>query len=266
MRQLNFDSLPLVDVALRASLATSTKLTFEGLNEVRNALQGEFPTMTELEQFQIPPGVPGASMELGPGQVPGAVFAGRPDGVSVIVQSQLLVARWVEPPRVGTAAEPVAYPRYPALRASLNRIMEAFSQAFRFENLPVVTVNMSYTNFLRIPHDFPVLQRYFSPLVQFGAAACARRVHIVEASWQEDSGLDVRFRLRQLILTTLGQKVEGSELTTAAGRCLKSPASPMDALDGIHARLQEFFYSILSDDAQREWGLQGASDVGSVAS
>ena len=54
---------------------------------------------------------------LGPGQLPGALYAGNDQGLSVSLQSQVLVARWTKHLSQGGPG----YPRYGALREALYR-------------------------------------------------------------------------------------------------------------------------------------------------
>ena len=250
--RLNFRNLPLVDAAVRASFESPVELTFRGLYALADALQPDFPSQTELDQFQMPPGVRSPSMVLGPGQIPGAVYTGHKEGLSITVQSQVIIARWVK--KVVTSAPD--YPRYKALADALWRATKGFSETYARQAPRIVVVNMSYVNFLQIAHDQPVLLRYFSEKARVEAAKGARKIHKVETSWQEPDGVDLRFSLEQVTATVDAAKVEGFRLTTAAGKRLVEGDGKEDALEMIHDRLQIFFFEILSEQAKTEWDLE----------
>ena len=94
--RLNFRNLPLVDAAVRASFDSPVGLTFRCVNDLAERLRPDFPQLSELDHFQVPPGVRDPSMTLGPGRIPGADYSGNKDGLSITVQSQVIVARWVK--------------------------------------------------------------------------------------------------------------------------------------------------------------------------
>jgi len=249
--RLDFKNLPLVDAAVRASFDSPVQLTFRAVNQMAELLRPEFPQLFELDQFQVPPGVQGPVM-LGAGQIPGAVYSGNRQGLSITIQSQLIVARWTKQ-LVPNAPD---YPRFRALADALWRAVDCFRDTCEQKVPRIVVVNMSYVNFLRLSHDQPVLQRYFSEKVRVQAAYDARMVHKVEFSWQEQDRVDLRFRLEQETAKLETESVQGFRLTTAAGQRLDDGAQERTSLEVIHQRLQSLFLNALSEHAKAEWGLE----------
>ncbi len=252
--RLDFGNLPLIEAAVRASFETPGSLTFRTINAVAASLQGEFPQLAEPTQLEAAPGVT-AKVEFGPGQITGALYTGNRDGLTITVQSHVVVARWL--PRVGVAE--AEYPRFPALRDALWRAVDAFKAACGQDAPRVHVVNMSYVNFLRIPHSSPVLRRYFSKRIQIEAAADAQQVHKLEASWREADESDFRFSLEQVTARVADESVQGYRLTTAAGRRVQPSDKEQEILERAHERLQSLFHEWLSADARKEWQLQEVS-------
>ncbi len=178
--RLDFGNLPLIEGAVRASFEKPMPVTFRIVNAVAASLQPEFPELTEPMQLEAAPGMT-AKIEFGPGQITGALYTGNRDGLTITLQGHVVVSRWLR--RVGLAQ--AEYPRFPALRDALWRAVDAFRSACGEESPRVHVVNMSYVNFLRMPHSSAVLSRYFSKKVQMEAAAGAQQLHKLEASWRE---------------------------------------------------------------------------------
>jgi len=250
--RLDFGNLPLVEVALRVSFESPVDLKFAIINRVGERLHSQFPLLTEPTSFERPPGIRGASVAFGPGQIPGAIYSGNPDGLIIALQSQVVVARWLK--HVGKNGGD--YPRFPVLRDALRQAMEAFKDACGGQLPRVVVVNISYVNFLRIAHTEPVLRRYFSDLARVKATQNADQIHRLEVSWREPDSVDLRYRLEQVTAEVEGQTVEGYQLTTAAGTRLAEGADADSALETVHDRLQLFFQDLISDHARKEWELK----------
>lgn len=249
---LNFRNLPLVEAAVRASLESPVKLTFRILNAILERLRDEFPDQSELPQLYVPPGIRDSSIELSPHQIPGAVFRGNKDGLSIAVQSQVLVAHWAK--RAGPDAP--KYPRYRALRDSLWRAVDCLREVCEQPPPRIIVVNMSYVNFIQSSQGPAVLRRYFSGRARLAAADEARKVHKLEASWQEPDGIDLRLCFEHVTAKVETESIEGYRFTTACGQHVSEGESDRDALDEVHERLQGFFADIISDDAKTDWGLE----------
>ena len=252
--RLEFDKLPLVEAAVLSSFDFSVPLTFQLINDVAKHLRDEFHSLEEPKQFEVAPGVEG-KFEFGPNQIAGALFAGNSKGLCVTLQGQVIVVRWQKQ----SAPDAPDYPRFPALSNALWETVSALRAARKDTKRPVLVLNMSYVNFLKLPHSSPVLARYFSDEVQVKATAKAKQVHKVELSWRDQGNTDFRFTIEQVTAQAGEEKVEGYRLTTAAGRRF-SPAeaaeTERDMLDQIHNRLQVFFRDLLSDEAKKEWLLR----------
>lgn len=247
--RLDFGNLPLVEAAARASFDARLPLRFEVINKVHRRLEAKFPHLSEPGRLEVAPGV-SQTVELG--QMPGVVYTGNSKGLTITAQGQVIVARWLKE----VTGQGPEYPRYIELRGALWDAVEAFRDAFDDSAPSIVVVNLSYVNFLGVSDFGSVLQDYFSPVAQLTATSEAEAIHKVEASWRGADSIDLRFKL-ELVSATLPeqQKLEGYQLTTAAGLRLSEPADPTDKLDEVHGRLQRFFHDLISDRAKREWQL-----------
>lgn len=249
--RLEFGNLPLVEAAVRATLADDLPLRFGTIFEAHDRLRDRFPKLTEPERHEVPPGV-SEMVQLRPGIITGVVLADETNGMFATVQSRVVVVRWLK--RLGTDAP--KYPRFPALRDALWQVLDVFKQVSELESLPVAVVNMSYTNFIDVSDPSTAMERYFSKKVQMELAMDAERVHQVELSWRKDD-VDLRFRLQLVEAELDGQKKEGLKLTTIAGSSLGAgDGNPRDTLESVHQRLQYLFRDLLSDHAKREWQLR----------
>jgi uncharacterized protein (TIGR04255 family) len=250
--RLDFGNLPLVEAAVRVSLESPVPLKFATINTIKEKLAPEFTSLEEPEQFEVPPGLPNALPPFQPGQIPGATYAGNPQGLLVTLQTQVIVARWLK----RATENGYEYPRFQSLSDALWRTLDAVTEASGQGPPHVVVVNISYVNFLAVPHTEPVLSRYFSEMAHVRAALDAEQVLKVEASWRERGAIDLRFELAQVTAQVADQSIEGYRLTTVAGRRLTDLADPKGSLDIVHDRLQVFFSDLISEQAKDEWQLR----------
>lgn len=253
-QELDFDNLPLIEASVRASFNAAKSLTFSLLNSTASELKSEFPILSEAKQLEAAPGATGIQFEFGPGVIAGAEYSGNKDGVTVSVQPQVIVARWAKLPGLTT----LLYPRYDVLQGCLWRAVEAFRKASGDEFPGIAVVNMSYVNFIRASDPAAVLRTYFSDLAQLGALRTVRQVRKLEAAWNEDDDLDVRFSIEQAVAKLPDGATNGYCLTTAAGLRLAESLDAKSGLAKVHDRLQTFFLQLISGEAKKEWELRGA--------
>ncbi|MEK7730533.1 MAG: TIGR04255 family protein [Planctomycetota bacterium] len=250
--RLDFGNLPLVEAAVRASFNGPKALTYSLVNLIAAELKPSFPILTESKQLEFPPGAGGIQAEFGSGHLPGAEYTGHKSGLSLSVQPQVIVARWVKHPSLLETK----YPRYPALRESLWDAVEAFRKACGGEYPGIAVVNMSYVNFIPVPDPAAVLRTYFSEAAQLRAMDKAQQIRKLEAAWSEGDDLDVRFALEQAAAKLPDGIAQGYRLTTAAGLRLGESLDAKSGLEKVHDVLQEFFMKLISPEAKTEWKLQ----------
>ena len=257
--RLDFDNLPLVEAAVRVSFESPVELTFSIVNGVHEHIgDNDFPQVSEPQQLEAPPGVGESAVALGPGKISGVVYMGGPQGLAVTLQSQVVVARWVKQ----VADESPPYPRFPALRDTAWKTVEAFAGVCQRATLPVAAVNMSYVNFLKTDDAAGVLKTYFSRLAQVQATERAAHIHKVEFSWREHDGTDLRFRLEKVTAQVGDEAIDGYRLTTIAGIRLTQPSDDSnEKLEHVHDRLQVFFRDLISEQAKKEWKLREPADA-----
>ena len=246
---LQFEDLPLVEVALRTSFRSQVPLRFATLNDVRAELMDEFLSLDELRQIEAPPGM-NAELSFGVGQIPGAVLSGHKQGLRATIQQHVVVTRWVQDPHRGAPG----YPRFDSLRKSHWRVVQALLKAGKTPDVPCGAVNMSYTNFLRWKATPDVLKKYFSPAAHVQLVEQADLLHKYEVSWQDNNEVDLRLQLERVAFQIGDDKKEGYNLTTVAGKAAASLVDAQKNLDDVHAQLQEFFRNLISPEAKSEWG------------
>lgn len=251
--RLDFGSLPLIETAVRISLASPLTLTFESINRVHNLFRSEFPQITEPQQIEIPPGIKEGTISLG--QIPGAVFTGNERGLTIHLQAQLVAVRWTKP----TSSEGPEYPRYAVLRDTLWRALSELLAAC--DPVPVVVVNMLYANFIRpTTASHNIVEKYLSPIAHLPATKGSKQIYKVEGSWQQPDMIDLRFSIDQISLRTAVENLEGFRLLTSAGLRISEGDDRVSALDRIHDRLQSFFRDLISSQAKVEWQMNEAAD------
>ena len=248
--RLDFGNLPLVEVTVRATIQPSTVLTLPLIIKLHEAFREELPDIKTPNRYEATPGLPGETV-FGLGDLAGVTLSDHRRGLAMVLQSQLVAARWT---REGWPDGP-EYPRFEQLRDLLWNGVASFSEAVGQRLSPSV-VNMSYVNFLNDPDPASVLMDYFSPLVRVQALADASRINKVELSWADHESVDLRFRLEPVEAQVKEQSLSGYRLTTIAGTNLAEAADAANALEKIHDCLQRFFQDLISDRAKAEWQLE----------
>lgn len=248
--RLDFENLPLVEAAVRASFANPIDLRFSAINAVHTRLRESFPEVAEPQQYEAAPGVTD-ELAIHPGVITGALLTGNPCGLRCTLQKRVAVVRWLKQ----LTSDAPAYPRYSALRKAMWELIDAIAAGFDLDSLPIQVVNMSYVNAIQVADFGSVLVDYFSEEVQVAATAGADQIHKVEFAWHKED-LDLRFSLQKVTHEREGKTMDICRLTTAAGMQV-SPGNddPEDALDNVHNQLQIFFRKILSEQAKIEWKL-----------
>ena len=255
--RLDFDNLPLVEVALRATYSSPKHLEYLTLISIRDRLGDEFRVMTTPAGIEGAPGAASPSIEIGKPSLLGADFGGGREGIWLSIQKQVVVARWV---RQLTDGAP-QYPRFGAVLNAFKAGLSALAEAFQLDPFPLSAVNISYANFIRTENAGGVLQKYFSPLVQVAATNGAKEIQKVEFAWREENDVDLRFRLESVSAAEGDKTVPGYRLITIAGRKLSSDTDDAcETLTRLHDRLQYFFRDLISEDARIEWRLQESSN------
>ena len=249
--RLDFDNLPLVEAAVRATFREPVKLKFSAISEIHAQLRTSFPQVSEPQGYELAPGVNKEEVKISPGHITGVVFDGHSKGLRSTLQNRLAVVRW----RKQFVGDSPTYPRFSTLQSALWQLIDAVKSTYGLKSLPCAVVNVSYVNFLAVIDFSSVLRDYFSSKMQVEATDGAEEVRKLEVSWREN-GIDLRFRLEK-ITATLGEDViDGCQLTTIAG--MHIPDTDNDAkaaIDIVHARLQEFFRDAISQRAKDEWQL-----------
>lgn len=249
-RSLDFGNLPLVEVALRVSLQSQLPITFGLIDELGVEMRSHFPRKSELIRFEVAPGAPTDFVRFSPGFIPGVAFENQETGESISLQRNVVVARWTK------QANGAEYSGYNSLRDALKRVILALSKSAKEDTLRISVVNMSYVNFIVSSGDDDKLMAYFAKESQVTLVQSATAVHKIEASWREGDGKDLRYSIELGKSQDSDRELDGHLLTTVAGQALADGPDPFGVLDDLHARLQDFFMSLISDYAKQLWQLR----------
>lgn len=252
--RLDFGNLPLVEAVLRVTLVRPLDLTFQRIIELHKRLRDGFPSIGELNEYELAPGATMEPIRLAPNVIAGVVYFGGAEGVRLTVQRHVLVLRWL---KLAGEQSP-KYPRYPHMRSAVWGCFSAVDDVFG-GGLRIAAVNMSYVNFVQAASGDDILD-YFSNEVHVQALFGAKPIRLIELSWRNDQGFDTRFRLQGVRAQAADgdQPTDGYHLTTVVG----SPVAGGDMragtqlLDTVHGHLQSLFLRVLSDRARKEWQLE----------
>lgn len=248
---LNFGNLPLVEAAVRATLAAPAVLSFPVISKTHEPLREEFPEVNDPPEIERAPGIQPGPIEISPSIRLGVVYAGNRDGLQIGIHAQHVVVRWL---RQATKDGP-QYPRFPILRDTLWRAADAYRLAIDAQDNPIV-VNISYVNFIAMSPESSVLETYLSQAYQLEAMKDVRNVHKMEVSWRREDSVDLRFAIEQASADIDGERVGGYKFTTVCGKIIDKEDNARTELDSIHAMSQRFFHDLISERAKREWQLE----------
>jgi uncharacterized protein (TIGR04255 family) len=253
LMSLEFSNLPLVEVSVRLFFATDLPLSLHDGTRAQVTLSERFPDFRDLEQLE--PGLSGTSrvvMPFVPGFGGGGHFGfrytGGETGLEITLQTNLLSIRWAKRPE----NESRPYPRFEKLEENL---WWAESKLRKTLSLPPVSaLNMRYANFITTGEETSgsVLHDYFSDKVAIAMMSNAQVLHNVDVSWREGDGIDRRFSVSKGV----SGDVQGFLVTTIAGMQLPSEDSKTKGLNRVHDFLLEFFATLISSRAKKEWGLE----------
>ncbi len=247
---LHFKNLPLIEVAVRLTLADQIPLTYKIVNGISKQLEGEFPLLTEPQHLEVPPGIEVELPITSPG-LAGAILTGNNQGIRIGIQDRLIAVRWQKEGKCGPP-----YPRFDTMERVLKSAHAAMGSAIGRDPLKIRVVNMFYVNFIDLEHSEPVQSRFLSEPAQLEIMNDAKETQKLEASWRRQSGVDLRFNLQQAKRSSVDDEpVEGYKLTSAAGRLLLGETeNAFDCLRELHETLLSFFAQLISGEAKALWG------------
>lgn len=253
--RLDFDNLPLVEAKVRASFIKPIKLSFDLIYSFHQRVREEFPVIAAPTQFEAAPGVGQQAFKIDPSVLIGADFSGGVHGVCLSLQSLVTCAGWQIKLNVGAPA----YPGFPELLRAFDKSLTSLRACD--VDTDVRAVNISYTNIIESEGVTDVLQHYFSERVQVAAMRGAKEMHKMELAWCAEDGVDLRFRLEKVERHVEDRVISALRLTTIAGVLLEpTEQGPSHMLQTVHSRILQFFLSLLSENAKREWGLKEPVD------
>lgn len=250
---LEFGDLPLIEVAARIVLEQD--LPDLGLGRVLKLVQAlarKFPVVEDSPSLEMAP--PGKMMKIAPGSLMAVNFIADPPDARLTLQRNLI--RWVWARTIQNESKnALAYPRYARIREELSMFADLVGSIFFERPLTVKSVNMGYTNFISTAGKSTgeTAGRYLAKSINSAIMESSPTVHEISLNWRTASGLDRKVQFSAGRSTGGSEKVEGYILTTNAGGFLGSQKNPIQLLDEVHLDLQDFFLSILSEQAKKEW-------------
>lgn len=244
---LEFENLPLIEVAVRRVIEPHVPMSLPLVLSVMQSLEDDFE-IEDLEAIEQPPGV----IQLAPYAVhatAGFRLIHRTTGVTVSCQKDMLTARWQR-------SHGIKYPRFPALVSALDRVASTIKRC-SVVDFRVSVVNVSYANRIEAtgeagnyrPDPWPISDAWFpAALAEAGQAMELQHVHRTEG------GID-----RRLVLQYREDGAEQNRwflLITAAGTAVSSSQKGLDAEVLVHDSLKSWFPELLSKRAKERFGLK----------
>lgn len=249
---LQFENLPLIEAVVRVYFRERIQIDYALVSSLHKPLKTNFPSVVRPSVFDVSPALSAASqLPIQPTDLPGAEFGGGTEGLSVHLQPQLLAVRW----RHGYSAHDPTYPRYQRLRDTLASALECLRGASGVGNIDAAVTNMEYTNFIRVTDPRPFLRDTYST----GAIAAATNLQEFVVAWQDENGVDLRYKVLGAERLSGESRTPGYLLTTVAGLRIDRNADGLDPLDTVHGELQTLFSKLISDRAKKEWGFRNGS-------
>jgi uncharacterized protein (TIGR04255 family) len=247
--KLEFENLPLVEVALRFSLLKPLPVTLEFISDLFEELRSDFSRLGDLTTIEHPPGKPPGITLESRGRVHGARFSRSTDGITLSVQADLLIVRWNQDLNSATGRYPgfqrALLPAYETLVKSLEKLL---GQGF----VQVPVLNMSYVNF--VLREAPITWGHVSTLLRLDippALVTASRIRSFDAAVQFDD-VDYVLSIREVDAEDQVRPT-GFILTNVAGCRVLNPNDILPRLRNVHNVLVRKFADLLTDQAAAEW-------------
>lgn len=247
-QSLEFTALPLIEVALKRVPRSHLPLSLPFMLDLHKATRDHFDQMLDLDALEEPPGaMPPARYALH--ACSGCRLIDSSSGLSVNLQPDMLVVRWAH-------ADGHAYPRFPAMLAAADVVVEAV-QRIGLQPFEPALVNMAYANRLEASSQRNLLHPSPWPLADEwtprGVKEEGQAIEL-QSVFKGEGGIDRRLliQVRQetpdaipwyLLLTIAGKKVLDGESAEAAELA-------------VHEALIDWFPRLLSPEAKEAYGLQ----------
>ncbi|MEW6278847.1 MAG: TIGR04255 family protein [Candidatus Eremiobacterota bacterium] len=253
--QLNFSNLPLVEVTLRVAPGQPVMLDVPHLADAIVKLRECGFNDSELStEYHFAPGAP-PLFQVGPGAISGLRFRDAGAGLTLILQSDLILLGW-QNPRLEVSYE---YPRFPAMLERLRVAVEKLRDA-GLEFRDFRAANMSYRDFVRTDQapTAQVIRTYLrsEAIPELQPSDC--RFHETNLSWKTAHGTDLRLHIQGIAgVTGIYPADNGFALTSIAGRLVEPIEWPGILFEELHAELLDLFDSVITKHAREEWGYAG---------
>lgn len=248
---LEFDSLPLIQVSAKLVASQPIPFNVDTLMQIREGTKEVFPLMEQSQIINQPPGR--AFFSVAFGSPIGLKLSGTADGVSALVQSDMIEVSWASP----NPLEPSAYPRFNRIKSLIEHLLACW-QEVSHEQGDFDVASMAYTNMLKFEAWPTVADLKSYAIIDFGPKLSDDKpLHSLDLSWKED--VDTRLDAR----ITCAISGDGSitsphamALATTAGCQFEPTRDPLTYLILVHDYLQSMFGGLITDRARKEWGLR----------
>lgn len=234
-KTLDFDRLPLIEVAARLSIDRSQAIPvgYPLVRAVADSLGGEWQFLGE-NLYELPPGSNEPASPMA-----GVRFRRPGEGIVAAIQTDLVAVYWF--------AGEAAYPRFPVIEERLAGIA-AMLETQLGRKLSATVANVAYANDVTDEPGSPIPDVLSKPW-RLPPFAPDGRPYRMEVVWP-DEGLDVRVSLHRS--QAAGDESSRYHLVTACGLWL-GETSPADGVRKVHDRLIELFDELLSSEVKQRW-------------
>lgn len=229
---------PLLEVSQRFSYQVPLELTLSWASKFAECLGTGF-LLEALEVLEAPPGL---AMELPVSfTFPGFRLSNSSNGNSVSLQNNLLAVRW----KSGAGSEYGNFDQlFELTKSSIKMLGELSDGTAR----PLVA-NMAYVSRLHsVPDLGSILSESYIPV----ALTEGKTVQEYSIGLLQEEGVDLRLDLKSID----GAPSSGPRayrLATGGGRVLDEGEDPLKALQRIHAKMRDFFDTVIKREVRDNW-------------
>jgi uncharacterized protein (TIGR04255 family) len=249
---LEFRDLPLIEVVARIVLKQElSDFSLGKILQLAKALEIKFPIVEDTAAIEM---TGPASKLPKPGSLLGVSFVAVPPDVRITVQRNIVKWTWTRTIEEETK-KMLEYPRYKRVREELGLAVDFVGKILSGQPLAVNSVNMGYTNFIAIKGKAAneTSGRYLAQSINAEIMGSSPTVHEISLNWRTSKGLDRKLQFAAGKSGFGPEPVDGYVLATNVGGFMEARKDPMELLDEIHLDLQDFFLTIISDNAKKEW-------------
>ncbi|MCZ8138058.1 MAG: hypothetical protein ACK5UR_07665 [Armatimonadota bacterium] len=245
---LEFSAAPLIEVALKRVPRHHIPVSLNLVTRIWEELRSEFTRILGLEGIEQPP-VAFQNATFDAFETTGCRFVNDEMGVTVTLQTDLLVVRWV-------AADGKEYPRFSSLQDVAERVIRAINK-HSIQEFRTVVVNLAYANRLQLaetdgvtaPQPWPL-----SPDWTPSSIFATKQPMELTSAFRSEDGIDRKLTLQ--LRTDAVASRDWYLFLTVAGAQVPEGSDSIETENNVHSALVKWYPTILSKEAKVAFGMK----------